>query len=73
MMFSSSDNPILVDVRTARVRGSEYGHMLWAFTECVQAAGHYMSLDWVRITDEDQIDHARRVLTRLTNLTKVAS
>jgi hypothetical protein len=67
-MFTSKTNPILADARRARRRGYPYANVLFAFNECTEAAGHFMTTDWVRITDTGQIDHARRVLTRLASL-----
>jgi len=56
-------NPILVDMRkTGRI---DWADMLHTFEYVTSEAGHYITGDWGRITDPGQIDHARRVLTRL--------
>lgn len=59
-------NPILLDLRE-HYRG-DWGVMLKHFNYVTYAAGHYVTKDWERITEGRQIDHARRVLTRLASL-----
>lgn len=73
-------NSILDDSRAARADalrrhpgGYAYVNMLAAFNMCVDSSGHFITSDWERITDADQIDHTRRVLTRLANLEKMSS
>ncbi|MCE0510884.1 hypothetical protein LVJ59_17695 [Microbacterium sp. KKR3/1] len=64
---------ILMNTRVARERGSSFHGIEYAFTGCVEAAGHFITLDWQRITDSRMIDHARRVIERLANLERLAA
>lgn len=61
-------NPILTDIRKNRPEGVSWTKMLKHYNWVTFAAAHYITEDWERITDESQIDHARKVLTRLAAL-----
>lgn len=63
-------NLVLSDARIALRQGISASEILRRINYSVSGAGHYITLNWERITDRDMIDHARRVLTRLANLTK---
>lgn len=56
-------NPILLDIRE-RYRG-DWWAMLRTYEYVTGNAAHYGTKEWLRITDEDLISHAHRVLTRL--------
>lgn len=66
-------NPILTDIRKNRPEGLSWAKMLKHYNWVTFAAAHYITEDWERITDEDQIDHTRKVLTRLATLEKEES
>lgn len=60
-------NPILMDVRT-HLGNTSYANMLRVFEYVRYAAGHFVTKEWVRIEDEDFLEHANRVLRRLAAL-----
>lgn len=66
-------NPILVDIRKNRPEGVSWATMLRHYNWVTFAAAHYITEDWERITDEGQIDHARKVLTHLNRRNKEES
>lgn len=66
-------NPILKDIRKNRPEGVSWAKMLKHYNWVTFAAAHYITEDWVRIIDEGQIEHARKVLTRLAALEKEES
>lgn len=60
-------NPILMDIRD-HYRG-DWVTMHKHYEKFVGYIGHYVTKDFMFIDDPQQIDHARRVLTRLAALT----
>lgn len=61
-------NPILLDIRDNWRVGKSWSKLLDTFDYVRFAAGHYVTKEWVRVTDDRQLDHAHRVLTRLASL-----
>jgi hypothetical protein len=62
MIFSSHTNPILADARRSGMNA--WGTVLGRFNAAV-GYGAFITADYERITDPDDIAHARRVLERL--------
>ena len=62
-------NPILLDIR-GHAPGYErdWSKLLRHYNLVIHSAGQYYTQEWARVTDEHQIDHARRVLARLAAL-----
>ena len=61
-------NPILLDIRVAYTAGYSFVKLAAVFSKHVYYRGCFVTTDWQRITDPAQIDHARRILSRLAAL-----